>query len=87
VTFCAVVIAPSTSLTRCEIGALDPTHGQAAEAAAAGWVTPATADIVPAARAAATATMRDLFASDDGRDPDGLRKLHMVPPRMRPAAQ
>ncbi len=60
-TFCAVLIAPSSWLTRCEIGALDPTHGQfaaAARAGVAGAAAPTTANVPTAAVAVASAISR-----------------------------
>jgi hypothetical protein len=77
-TFCATVILASSSLTRCAMGALEPTHGQAAfaadAAAVAGAAAPATTDSDAEATAAASATARDIFRLD------GLSGLRIVPP-------
>jgi hypothetical protein len=75
-TFCAVLIAPSNWLTRCEIGALDPTHGQldAACAVVAGVIAPATAKAPAVAPATVSA------ASDRTLD---KRNLRMMPPDTR----
>ncbi|HXP55020.1 MAG TPA: hypothetical protein VN847_08695 [Streptosporangiaceae bacterium] len=54
-TFWAVVIAASSWLTRCGIGALDPTHGHPATAAWAGTAGPAAPAAANPAAAAAPA--------------------------------
>ncbi len=55
-TFCAVDICPSNWLTRCEIGAVEPTHGQLATAARAGVAGPAAPVTANAPAAAAAAS-------------------------------
>src|ERR1700759_3578196 len=55
-TFWAVLIAASNWLTRCEIGAVEPTHGQLATAAPAGAAVPAPPRAANAAAAAPAGT-------------------------------
>jgi hypothetical protein len=73
-TFCAVVIVASSWLTRCEIGALDPTQGQAPGAALAGTAEPATTNSDDAAAAVARAAS---FGPVRGAE---TPKTRMMPP-------
>src|SRR5579875_940964 len=73
-----------TSLTRCGIGALDPTQGQAVETAFAGGAEAVTAARAAPARVAATAAARQRPGGVRClRRAECRRKLRMVPPRAR----